>query len=113
MIIAQTNGADGSTVARQTDALQSKATVIVVEATEDVPSTTILAAVRRINLRVSLQTVRRVLPHQYHAREVLAVQARKVSEAVLHRRAVRVVRRRVAVAREEEATEVGDKYVFL
>ena len=104
MIIAQTNGADGST-----GALQSKATVIVVEATEDVPSTTILAAVRRIHLHVSLQTVRRVLPHQYHAREVLAVQARKVSEAVLHRRAVRVVRRRAAVAREEEATEVGDK----
>ena len=79
------------------------------EAIEDVPSTTILVAVRRIHLHVSLQTVRRVLPHQYHAREVLAVQARKVSEAVLHRRAVRVVRRRAAVAREEEATEVGDK----
>ena len=109
MIIAQTNGADGSTVAPQTDARQSKATVIVVEATEDVASTTILVAVRRIHLRVSLQTVRRVLPHQYHAREVLAVQARKVSEAVLHRRAARVVRRRAAVAREEEATEVGDK----
>ena len=109
MIIAQTNGADGSTGARQTDALQSKATVIVVEATEDVPSTTILAAVRRIHLRVSLQTVRRILLHRHHAREVLAVQARKVSEAVLHRRAVRVVRRRAAVAREEEATEVGDK----
>ena len=79
------------------------------EAIEDVPSTTILVAIRRIHLHVSLQTVRRVLPHQYHAREVLAVQARKVSEAVLHRRAVRVVRRRAAVAREEEATEVGDK----
>ena len=95
--------------ARQTDARQSKAIVIVVEAIEDVPSTTILAAVRRIHLHASLQTVRRVLPHQYHARKVLAVQARKVSEAVLHRRAVRVVRRRAAVAREEEATEVGDK----
>lgn len=95
--------------ARQTDARQSKAIVIVVEAIEDVPSTTILVAVRRIHLHVSLQTVCRVLPHQYHAREVLAVQARKVSEAVLHRRAVRVVRRRAAVAREEEATEVGDK----
>ena len=95
--------------ARQTDARQSKAIVIVVEAIEDVPSTTILVAIRRIHLHVSLQTVRRVLPHQYHAREVLAVQARKVSEAVLHRRAVRVVRRRAAVAREEEATEVGDK----
>ena len=95
--------------ARQTDARQSKAIVIVVEAIEDVPSTTILVAVRLIHLHVSLQTVRRVLPHQYHAREVLAVQARKVSEAVLHRRAVRVVRRRAAVAREEEATEVGDK----
>lgn len=95
--------------ARQTDARQSKAIVIVVEAIEDVPSTTILVAIRRIHLHVSLQTVRRVLPHQYHAREVLAVQARKVSEAVLHRQAVRVVRRRAAVAREEEATEVGDK----
>ena len=109
MIIAQTNGADGSMEARQTDARQSKAIVIVVEAIEDVPSTTILVAVRRIHLHVNLQTVRRVLPHQYHAREVLAVQTRKVSEAVLHRRAVRVVRRRAAVAREEEATEVGDK----
>ena len=112
MIIAQTNGADGSTEARQTDARQSKAIVIVVEATEDIPSTTILAAVRRIHLHVSLQTVRRVLPHQYHAREVLAVQARKVSEAVLHRRAVRVVRRRETIV-QEVATEVGDKYVFL